>query len=74
MQEPIFDPRAGQILLSSTVILKGEKMYRCPKCGSNNTSKERIMGADTMDRICGNCGYIGPKQEFKEKEIKPESK
>jgi len=42
-------------------------MYNCPKCGSNNTTKERIMGADTMDRICGKCGYIGPKEEFKEK-------
>jgi RNA polymerase subunit RPABC4/transcription elongation factor Spt4 len=45
-------------------------MYKCPKCGSSNTIKEKIMGADTMDRICQNCKYIGSKNEFKNKEQK----
>jgi predicted nucleic-acid-binding Zn-ribbon protein len=41
-------------------------MYKCPKCGSDNTHKDRIMGSDTMDRKCGDCGYMGVYREFKE--------
>lgn len=32
---------------------------RCPKCGSNRVGKERIMGAQTGDWICGECGECG---------------
>lgn len=46
--------------------------YKCPKCDSSNNSKERIMGADTMDRICHNCKYIGSKEEFKSEDRKQE--
>jgi len=32
----------------------------CPKCGSKkNPKKEKIMGQDTMDLICQDCGHIG---------------
>lgn len=28
----------------------------CPKCGSDRVGKERIMGAQTGDWVCGACG------------------
>ncbi len=31
----------------------------CPKCGSNEIFKERIMGAQTGDWVCGQCGEEG---------------
>ena len=37
----------------------------CPKCGSTTVSKERIMGADTMDLICTACKYAGHPSEFR---------
>ncbi len=38
----------------------------CPKCGSTNVSKDQHeLGADTGDRICNSCGYIGPGNKFK---------
>jgi len=36
----------------------------CPKCGSKNTVKEKIMGQDTMDIVCIDCNYIGHWKEF----------
>lgn len=41
-------------------------MYKCPKCGCSRTIKERIMGQDTMDRICEACGYTMAATDFKE--------
>lgn len=30
----------------------------CPQCGSTKTpAKEKIMGQDTMDLICADCGH-----------------
>ncbi|PSZ18442.1 Eag protein [Escherichia sp. E10V10] len=48
----------------------------CPKCGSNRVGKERIMGMQTGDWICGNCGETDsikravypPKKDHDEKE------
>jgi len=31
----------------------------CPKCGSDRVGKEKIMGSQTGDWICGNCGETG---------------
>ncbi|MBN5179941.1 hypothetical protein JY469_04715 [Serratia marcescens] len=31
----------------------------CPKCGSKNVIKERIMGAQTGDWICSDCSTVG---------------
>ncbi|WP_158700530.1 primase-helicase zinc-binding domain-containing protein [Cronobacter dublinensis] len=31
----------------------------CPKCGSKEIFKEQIMGSQTGDWICGECGEIG---------------
>lgn len=31
----------------------------CPKCGSHQVGKERILGAQTGDWICGDCGETG---------------
>lgn len=45
---------------------------RCPKCDSMNTTKEKIMGADTMDIICQDCEYIGHWKEFHEGEANKE--
>lgn len=36
----------------------------CPKCESTNTTKEKIMGQDTMDIICLDCRYTGFWKEF----------
>ncbi|WP_157076066.1 TFIIB-type zinc ribbon-containing protein [Alteromonas stellipolaris] len=44
------------------------KKYICPKCGSDDTYKEKIMGADTGDRICKSCGYTTSGNSFKTKE------
>ncbi len=40
------------------------KKYECPQCGSEATSKDKIMGSDTMDRVCNSCGYTGIYREF----------
>ncbi|MGF1836793.1 TFIIB-type zinc ribbon-containing protein [Photobacterium sanguinicancri] len=48
------------------VFRKGLKMYKCPKCSSKNTSKERINGSDTGDRICKDCGHITSSNSFKQ--------
>lgn len=32
----------------------------CPKCGSRRVDKERIMGAQTGDWVCGECKATGP--------------
>ena len=40
-------------------------MYKCPKCSSENTHKERINGADTGDRVCQKCGYTTTANSFK---------
>lgn len=39
----------------------------CPECRSTNTEKETILGAKTGDRICLDCGHVGPAHTFKEK-------
>ncbi len=39
-------------------------MLNCTKCGSTDIHKERIMGADTMDKKCSDCGYTGHKNDF----------
>lgn len=31
----------------------------CPKCDSGEIYKERIMGSQTGDWVCGQCGEIG---------------
>lgn len=36
----------------------------CPKCGSKETIKEKIMGVDTMDIICLKCRYTDHWSEF----------
>lgn len=42
----------------------------CPKCGSSRVAKERIMGAQTGDWVCGKCGESAqikrPPEEPKE--------
>lgn len=45
-------------------------MYQCPKskCKSKNTYKEKILGQDTGDRVCNDCGYITSSASFR---IKP---
>ena len=37
---------------------------KCPKCGSNNLRKERIMGAQTMDLECMACKYSDHPSKF----------
>ena len=46
----------------------------CPKCGSKNTTKEKIMGADTLDIICLDCRYIDHWSEFHKEENKKKDK
>jgi len=46
--------------------------YVCPKCGSDDTFKEKIMGQDTMDRECRSCGYIMSAKSFEEAATKEE--
>jgi len=43
---------------------------KCPKCGSINTTKEKIMGADTLDIICQDCKYVGHWKEFHKEDDK----
>jgi predicted RNA-binding Zn-ribbon protein involved in translation (DUF1610 family) len=39
--------------------------YICPKCGSKNIEKDlKIMGNDTGDKICIQCNFIGPTNQF----------
>ncbi|WP_218420058.1 TFIIB-type zinc ribbon-containing protein [Alteromonas lipotrueae] len=45
-----------------------KKKYICPKCGSEDTYKERVNGADSGDRICKSCGYTTSANSFKPKE------
>ncbi|RUT76275.1 Eag protein [Marinobacter salarius] len=40
-------------------------MYKCPKCGASDTSKERLKGWDTGDRICANCGCTTAAVDFR---------
>jgi len=40
------------------------KEGKCPKCGSGNTTKEKIMGSDTGDIVCNDCNYVGHWREF----------
>lgn len=41
----------------------------CPKCGSSKSpQKEKIMGQDTQDLICVDCGYTAWWTEFQPKE------
>jgi len=40
--------------------------YVCPKCGSDDTFKEKIMRQDTMDRECRSCGYLMSAKSFEE--------
>ena len=40
-------------------------MYQCPKCKSTETYKEKIMGADTGDRVCKICDYTTSANSFK---------
>ena len=43
-------------------------MYKCPKCNSKNTYKEKILGQDTGDRVCKDCGHITSAASFRIKE------
>lgn len=40
--------------------------YICPKCGSDNTRKDRDrgFGEDTGDRICQDCNHEGWYKDF----------
>ncbi|OHY89562.1 hypothetical protein BI375_23490 [Vibrio rotiferianus] len=40
-------------------------MYKCPKCSSEDTYKEKINGMDTGDRVCRSCGHITSASSFK---------
>lgn len=40
-------------------------MYKCPECGSSDTSKERLQGWDTGDRICANCSCTTAAVDFR---------
>ena len=40
----------------------------CPKCGSEDTHKDRVMGTDSGDRTCKSCGYTTSANSFKTKE------
>lgn len=42
----------------------------CPKCASTQTAKEKIMGADTGDIKCMECGYTDNWSEFHRKSDK----
>ena len=46
----------------------------CPRCDSKRTRKEKIMGADTMDIECLDCGHIGHWREFHPTEVKDEER
>ncbi|MEZ8095800.1 hypothetical protein ACED51_17005 [Photobacterium swingsii] len=48
-------------------------MYKCPKCGSTDTDKDRYLGSDTMDRVCFDCNYVGAKSEFRKPEKQVEN-
>lgn len=41
--------------------------YKCPKCGSASTRKDKCLGHDTGDRICNDCGYEDVRAEFERK-------
>ncbi len=46
-------------------------MYKCPKCSSKSTSKEKVFaGNDSGDRVCNECGHIAPANQFKVKDKK----
>lgn len=40
-------------------------MYKCPECGCTRTSKERLKGWDTGDRICDDCGRTTAAVDFR---------
>jgi uncharacterized protein (DUF983 family) len=44
---------------------------KCPKCRRGYAIRTRIK---TMDRVCGNCGFIGKIEEFEEKTGKEKGK
>lgn len=46
----------------------------CPKCGSHRVGKEKIMGAQTGDWICGKCGETGQLNGVPKGTILPEHK
>ncbi len=46
----------------------------CPECGSKKTQKEKIMGADTMDIECLDCGNIDHWSKFHPEEVKKTTK
>jgi len=39
----------------------------CPKCRSNEVTRERIMGSQTGDLVCLSCKYTSTPNEFQEK-------
>lgn len=42
-----------------------EKRFACPKCGSENTAKDRHQfGGDTGDRTCLDCKYTTSRNSF----------
>jgi DNA polymerase III alpha subunit (gram-positive type) len=47
--------------------------YRCPKCQSTDTEKDRdpFRGADTGDRICNKCGHVGWHTSFEKSTTPP---
>lgn len=46
----------------------------CPKCGSGRIGKERIMGSQTGDWICGVCGETGQLNGVPKGTVLPEHK
>lgn len=37
---------------------------QCPNCGGTAIDRERILGMDTGDKKCCDCGYVGMLREF----------
>lgn len=51
----------------------------CPKCGSGRVGKEYILGSQTGDWICGNCGETDqierkPHPQLQHQREEPEKK
>ena len=45
--------------------------YKCPKCQSESTSKDKgFAGMDSGDRVCNSCGHTAPAHMFKDKDSK----
>lgn len=38
----------------------------CPKCGCEVIRKEKMLGVQTGDLVCSDCGYTSTHNEFEE--------